>query len=97
MAYIQIIELTTSRIDEVRSLSDKWRAESDGTRTATRSVVTRDRDTANRYLVIAEFGSYEEAMRNSEMATTTEFAQRLAELCDAPPTFRNLDVIDEMI
>ena len=47
------------------------------------------------YLVIAEFASYESAMRNSEHPATQEFAQRMAELCDGPPTFYNLDVVRE--
>jgi hypothetical protein len=43
-----------------------------------------------------EFPSYEEAMANSELPETAEFAARLMELCDGPPTFRNLDVLREM-
>jgi hypothetical protein len=29
---------------------------------------------------------------NSELSETSEVATRLAELCDGPPTFRDLDV-----
>ena len=33
-------------------------------------------------------------MKNSEdPATTTEFAEKIASLCDGPPVFRNLDVV----
>jgi len=31
-------------------------------------------------------------MANSNLPETGEFAERLAELCDGPPAFRNLDV-----
>ena len=53
---------------------------------------TRDRDRANTYVQIVEFPSYEEAMTNSQLPETGEIAARLTELCDGPPTFRNLDV-----
>jgi hypothetical protein len=39
-----------------------------------------------------EFPSYQEAMTNSGLPETGEFADRLAQLCDGPPVFRNLDV-----
>ena len=32
-------------------------------------------------------------MKNSEDPRTTEFAEKMAELTDAPPVFRNLDVV----
>ena len=41
---------------------------------------------------IVEFPSYEEAMANSSLPETGAFAERLAQLCDGPPSFRNLDV-----
>jgi hypothetical protein len=43
-----------------------------------------------------EFPFYEEAVTNSELPETAEVAARLAELCDGPPTFRNLDVARDM-
>jgi hypothetical protein len=32
-------------------------------------------------------------MANSELPETSRFAARMAALCDAEPTFRNLDVV----
>ena len=34
-------------------------------------------------------------MANSNLPETSEFAGRLAALCDGPPTFRNLEVLRE--
>ena len=65
-------------------------------RTATRGVQARDRDRPNTYVQIVEFPSYEAAMANSQLPETAEVAARLAELCDGPPTFRNLDVARDM-
>lgn len=95
MRFIQIIEFTTSRIDEVNAALDDWLAQTQGKRAATRGTQTRDRDKANTYLQIVEFPSNEEATANSDLAETGEFAARLATLCDQPPTFRNLDVTRE--
>jgi hypothetical protein len=96
VSFVQIIEFNTSRSEELDSLFDEWLERTEGKRTATRGVQARDRDRPNTYVQIVEFPSYEEAMANSELPETAEVAARLAELCDGPPTFRNLDVAREM-
>ena len=96
MSFIQIIEFTTSRAGELDAVLDEWLERTQGKRTATRGVQARDRDRADTYVQIIEFPSYEEAMANSELPETAEVATRLAELCDGPPTFRNLDVSRDM-
>ena len=92
--FAQIIEFTTSRIDEVRALGDEIRGQADSGGMVVRGTFTADRDTPNRYINIIEFESYELAMENSNRPETTAFAARMAELCDEPPTFRNLDVLE---
>jgi hypothetical protein len=96
VSFIQIIEFTTSRAAEFDALLDEWLERTQGKRTATRGLQTRDRDRPNTYVQIVEFPSYEDAMANSELPETGEVAARLAELCDGPPTFRNLDVSRDM-
>jgi hypothetical protein len=93
-AFVQIIELQTSRIDEIEALLDSMRArrEGQGGPGPRRAVIAADRDRPGRYLNVIEFDSYESAMENSRRPDTSEFANQLAKLCDAPPTFRNLDV-----
>ena len=95
MPFIQIIEYKTSRIDELNAALDDWLAATKGKRAATRGVQTKDRDATNTYVQIVEFPSYEEAMANSNLPETSEIATQMAELCDGPPTFRNLDVTFE--
>ena len=95
MPFIQIIEYTTSRIDELNAELDGWLEATKGKRAATRGVQTKDREAANTYVQIVEFPSYEDAMANSKLPETSEFAGKLASLCDGPPTFRNLDVLRE--
>lgn len=94
--FIQIIEWRTSRIDEVEALQDKWKDEHPDSGPS-RILVGADRDDPGRYVTIVEFGSYEEAMANSEDPRTGEFAAQMTELCDGPPTFRNLDHFREVV
>ena len=82
MPFIQIIEYRTGRIDELNAALDAWLEKTKGKRAATRGTQTRDRDAANTYVQIVEFPSYEEAMANSKLPETSEFAAQLAALCD---------------
>ncbi|WP_433565576.1 cupin domain-containing protein [Nocardia sp. CA-151230] len=93
--FVQTIEFTTTRLDEFNKNLDEWLTATQGKRAATHSMETRDRDRDNTYLQIVEFPSYEQAMANSAMPETTGFAESLAELCDGPALFRNLDLVRE--
>jgi hypothetical protein len=92
VGFIQIIEFRTSRPDAVEALVARWRAQTEGRRTARRGTFTNDRDRPDTYLQIVEFPSFEDAMANSELPETAELAKELSELCDGPISFRNLDV-----
>ena len=92
MGFIQIIEYETDRPDEMMALGNENMDGASGPPPFTRLAVTQDRDNPNRYLTIVEFPSYEAAMENSSRPEIGEFAARLAELSDSPPTFYNLDV-----
>ena len=95
MPFIQTIEFQTTRIDEFDAAIQGWLAKSAAWRSSNRSVRTKDRDRPDTYVQIVEFPSYEAAMENSSHPETAELAEQLAKLCDAPPAFRNLDVIRE--
>jgi hypothetical protein len=90
MAFIQIIEMRTSKIDEVEALMDEWMAKTEGRRKAHRAVLAEDRDHPGTSVQVVEFSSYEEAMANSDMPETSDYAVRIAASCDAPLAFHNL-------
>lgn len=94
MAFIQLVEFTATNVDQIRELAEQFRRDTEGKRTNLRSMICADRDTPNRYVVVAEFASYEEAMVNSEMPETQAFAESMRELVDGPPSYRNLDVVE---
>ena len=95
MAFIQIIEGRTSRGDEIEALSETSRTRTEGRSTVRRSIETQDRDDPSRFMVIVFFDSYESAMENSNLPETDEFSQKMMELVDGPPTFHNLDVVED--
>lgn len=90
--FVQIIEYQTSKFDEMQKLSEEYRAATEGRRSTGRIMICADRDRPNTYLTIVEFPSYEEAMKNSDLPETGEFAGKMAALADGPPVFRNLDL-----
>lgn len=98
--FVQIIEYTTAHIDKVRQAGEEFRearAASGEPAFVIRGTITADRERPNTYLSIVEFPSYEIAMQNSSRPETSAFAARLAELCEGPPRFYNLDVIDTIV
>ncbi len=92
--FVQIIEFQTSRADEIKALADEVSGQRESG-SLTRLTITEDRDRPGHHLSIAEFDSYESAMENSNRPETDEFSRRMAELCDGPPRFYNLDVLDQ--
>ena len=95
MSFIQIMDLRTKNFDELRSLNRQWEQATEGKRTLRRSIVARDRNDADHHLVLAFFDSYEDAMKNSNLPETTEFAKKIADVVDGPMQFLDLDVIED--
>ena len=95
MSFMQIIEFRTSKIDEVLALGDQWEAAAGAGRKARRRAVCADRDNPGRYFNLVFFDSYEDAMENSKLPVTGEFSGKMMALSDGPPTFYNLDVLDD--
>ena len=96
MPFIQIVSFSTSHVEEMKALSDKYRADTEGKRTSSKATICADRDNPGRYSIIAEFPSYEAAMENSNLPETEELAKAMRELADGPATYANLDVIEVM-
>ena len=91
--FVQIMEFDTSKIEDVDALSRQLEKEAGDEFLARKGTITEDRERRGHYYVIVEFDSYEDAMKNSESPVVNKYAEKLGELLDGPPTFRNLDVI----
>lgn len=53
------------------------------------------RDKPGRYVIQADFESWEDAERNNERPETQSWAARLAEVIDGEPKYENLNVLAE--
>ncbi|NEA57823.1 ester cyclase [Streptomyces sp. SID13666] len=98
MQFTQIIDFKTDQFDDMNQLMDRWVEQTKGKRTASHSVIGKDRADASHYVEIVEFPSYEEAMKNSQLPETERIFQEMVALCDGMPTFTDLDVVrDEQL
>lgn len=95
MTFIQIIEGHTTRGDEIEAAAAELEESTVGRFTVRRSIRTQDRDDPSKFMTIVFFDSYEAAMENSNLPETGAFAAKMAELVDGPPTFHNLDVVED--
>jgi len=95
MAFIQIIDFRTSKIDEMRKTGDEWEAAAGADRKARRILLCEDRDDPGHYLNIVFFDSFESAMENSNLPQTQEFSKKMMALGEGQPKFYNLDVLDD--
>ncbi|MEV6394155.1 ester cyclase [Streptomyces sp. NPDC051907] len=92
MKFVQIIDCKTDRSDDMGRLMDQWVEQTKGRRTATHSLIGKDRSDGH-VVEIVEFPSYEEAMKNSQLPETDRIFQEMVALCDGMPTFTDLDVV----
>jgi hypothetical protein len=95
MAFVQIIEFNTRKLDEMQKLGEEWSERAGPQTTARRGVVCEDRDNPGHCFQVVFFDSYESAMQNSALPLTQEFAEKMGALADEPPNFYNLNVIDD--
>ncbi|MFC9393395.1 ester cyclase [Streptomyces sp. NPDC057027] len=93
MTFVQIIDCKTSRVDDLNRLMDRWVEQTKGKRTATHSIVGKDRSDSSHVVEIVEFPSYDVAMRNSQLPETDRIFREMVALCDEMPTFTDLDVV----
>ncbi|MEV8568490.1 ester cyclase [Streptomyces sp. NPDC051322] len=98
MKFVQVVDCKTERFDDMDRLMDQWVEQTKGRRTATHSLIGKDRSDGAHYVEIVEFPSYEEAVANSKLPETDRIFQEMVELCDGTPTFTDLDVVrDEQL
>lgn len=98
MRFVQVIDCKTERFDDMDRLMDEWIDQTKGARTATHSLIGKDRSDGSHYVEIVEFPSYEDAIANSKLPETDQIFQEMVALCDGMPTFTDLDVVrDEQL
>ena len=97
MSFVQIIELRTKHKDELQKIGDELLAQVPAEWTARRGVICEDRDNPGHIFQVVFFDSYESAMQNSNLPLTQQLNERMTTLMEGPPTFYNLEVIDDRV
>ncbi|WP_405994032.1 hypothetical protein [Streptomyces sp. NBC_00986] len=93
--FVQIVDFETDRFDEMQAVAEEADKRMAGRAGGpTHRLVLRDRNNPGHVLVVIEFDSYEDAMRNSQDPETGTMAERMAALCTRPPSFTDCDVLD---
>lgn len=93
--FVQIVDFETDRFDEMQAVAEEADKRMAGRAGGpTHRLVLRDRNNPGHVLVVIEFDSYEDAMRNSQDPETGKMAGRMAALCTRPPSFTDCDVLD---
>ena len=98
MTFVQLIDCRTSRFDEMNRLMDTWVEQTKGKRTATHSVIGKDRSDGDalrgdRGVPVVRGGDAE-----LRLPETDRIFQEMVALCDEMPTFTDLDVVrDEQL
>ena len=95
MSFIQIIDINTTKFEEIDALDRAWERDTAGRSTVRRNIVTRDHNDPNHYVIVVFFDSFESAMANSDLPETSALSGALAALVDGPPSFLDLDVVDD--
>ncbi|WP_407560400.1 hypothetical protein [Streptomyces sp. 184] len=95
MTFVQLIEYETDRGKEVDRIMKEWMRATEGKRTMSREIHTKDRGDKRHFVDIVEFPSYEQAMVNNDLPETRATAERFRELCSSEPRFVDLEVVDE--
>ncbi len=94
MKFIQHIVVWTDDPDGLRSLLDDWNE--DGAADAPGYLggsLLAFRDKPGRYVIVAEFDSWENAQVNSDRPDTKAWAAKLREVISKEPKYENLDVL----
>jgi quinol monooxygenase YgiN len=94
MSFTQHIVFYASDEHAVETLLDEWRlagpTEGSG---FLGGRLLRFRDKPGRYVLQAEFDSWESAEANNDRQETKEWSERFIELIDGEPKYENLDVL----
>ncbi len=94
--FVQIIQYQTSRMDEIDAFMAQWR-ERHPQMGPSRATVCQVQGKPTSYVSIVEFPSSEDAQRNNADPATQEFADFMMGVCDGPPVFLDLDVLQSEI
>lgn len=95
MTFVQLMEYTTSKPEEVKRVTEEWERATNGKRTASRVVTLKHHDRPDRYCELVFFDSHDAAMENSQLPETQDFAKKQQQLVDGEVSYLDLDVVED--
>jgi quinol monooxygenase YgiN len=96
MKFTQHVVVTVPDPERITALVGEWENnEAADTPGFIGGRLLRFRDKPGRYVIQADFDSWEAAEANNEREETQRWAARLIEIIDGDPKYENLDVIAE--
>src|SRR5215470_14643831 len=92
--FMQIIEISTDRIDDLTALEDEWRVAGRGRRTGIADWLCADRSSPGRYFSVNLFPSHDAAMANGALPETDALAAQAMQIGSA--TFHDCDIVQDL-
>ena len=94
MTFVQTIEIETDDIGPVTDLVSKWHADQAGVAPGyLRARILAEEELRNHYVIEVDFSSKKGAEANNARPETGAWAERLDDLTEGAPTFRNLALV----
>lgn len=95
MHFTQHVIITVADEQALVALAEAWKESGSGVEGYLGGRVLRFRDRPGRYVIQADFDSWESAVANNDRQDTKEWGAKLAEIIDGDPKFEDLDVLAE--
>lgn len=95
MAFVQVMTYTTTKRAEMDAALAQWLEDTRDVRRARKRLLLQDRGTADRYVEVVFFDSYEDAMHNSNLPATGALSRSFEELSEDGCRFENFDVVTD--
>ena len=97
MAFVQVITYTTEHRAEMDAALQRWLEDTQDVRRARKRLLLKDRNSADCYMEVVFFDSYEDAMHNSWLPATTILSREIERLTVDGYHFVDCDVVaDEL-
>ncbi|MGZ4675747.1 MAG: hypothetical protein ACXV8Y_04370 [Acidimicrobiia bacterium] len=94
MEFMQVIEISTDRIEDLMQLEDEWRVAARGRRTGIADWLCADRSRPGVYFSVNLFPSHDAAMENGALPETDSLAREAMQLGEA--TFHDCDIVQDL-
>lgn len=95
MQFTQHVVIHTKDEEALGMLVEAWKDAGAGVPGYLGGRLLRFRDEPGRYVIQADFDSWESAEANNDRPDTQEWGAKLAEIIDGDPKFEDLDVLAE--